>query len=313
MATSSQEYFRSTDILLHALASQEHPDSTSNNPAPAQTQTPQPISDSDKDAIFLLFHEYFPSRLPLPYAGFDDRIAALRADVHKRCYPRNLTIVEEVHQFFRELRSLLAVSRNSQGVVSYLRGMDLHSLTETQATVQIDEMDLDSDSENWPESRIDEETYQISRLGAHVPNELRGAGECVFRRPVEGDCTICFSPLEDDQNSSSLDECQRELMDFSIANNEPGGIHDDTDTYEEDTYLDEDDDGYGDSDDDEEDDQDKEDDENANGGLVWCRAFCGTNYHSQCFAQWILQFKKRQDVSCPTCRRGWKYWGERKH
>ncbi|KAL5047722.1 hypothetical protein BDW71DRAFT_34341 [Aspergillus fruticulosus] len=310
MATSNQEYFWSTDILLHALASQEHPDPTSNNPDPAQTQTQQPISDSDKDAIFLLFHEYFPSRLPLPYAGFHDRIAALRSDVHKRCYPRNLTVVEEVHQFFLELRSLLAVSRNSQGVASYLRDMDLHSQTQTQATVQVGEMDLDSDSENWPESRIDdEETYQALRLGARVPNELPSSGKGVSRRPVEGDCTICFAPLDDDQNSSSP-ECQRELNDFAIANNEPDGLHDDTDTYEDDTYFDEDDDDYGDSDDedDEDDEEDvEEDNDKASGGLVWCRAFCGTNYHFQCFAQWIPQFKKRQDVSCPTCRRGWKY------
>ncbi|KAL4976443.1 hypothetical protein BDW66DRAFT_51741 [Aspergillus desertorum] len=309
MAASNQAYIWSSDILLHALASQEHPDPTSDNPTPTQTQIQQPISDSDRDAIFLLFHDCFPSRLPLPYAGFDDRIAALRADVHKRCYPRNLTIVEEVHQFFLELRSLLAVSRNPQGTASYLRYMDLHSQTQTQATVQVDEMDLDSDSENWPESRIDdEELYQTSRLGARVTNGLPSSGKWVSRRPVEGVCTICFAPLEDDQNPSSLEECQRELKDFAIANNQPGGFHDDTDMDQDDVYFDEDDDDYDDND-----ERDGEDDDSINGGLVWCRAFCGTNYHSQCFAQWIPQFKKRQDVSCPTCRRGWKYWGGRKH
>ncbi|KAL4995827.1 hypothetical protein BDV10DRAFT_123784 [Aspergillus recurvatus] len=312
MTTSNQEYFWSTDILLHALASQQHPDPTSNNPDPAETQTQQPISNSDKDAIFLLFHEYFPSRLPLPYAGFDDRIAALRADVHKRCYPRNLTIVEEVHQFFLELRSLLAVSRDSQGVANYLRDIDLHSQMQTQATVQVDEMDLGSDSENWPESRIDdEETYQTPRLGARVPNDLSSSGNKVSRRPVEGDCTICFTSLENDQNSISLEDYQCELKHFAIAN-EAGSLHDDTDTYEDDHYLDADDDDYGDSDVEEEEDDDDVDNNN-NGVLVWCRAFCGTNYHSQCFAQWILQFKKRQDVSCPTCRRGWKYRRREEH
>ncbi|KAL4738576.1 hypothetical protein BDV11DRAFT_134574 [Aspergillus similis] len=308
MATSDQEYFWSSDILLHALASQEHPDPTSNTPTPMQTRTrtQQPISDSDRDAIFLLFHDYFPSRLPLPYAGFDDRIAALRADVHKRCYPRNLTIVEEVHQFFLELRSLLSVSRHSQGVASYLRNMDLHSQAQAQATVHVDEVDLSSDSENWPESRIDdEETYQASRLRARVPNESPGSGKRVSRRPVKGDCTICFAPLEADQTSLSLKGYQRELEDFAFVNNEPGGLHPDPDIFEE--YHQESDNHYGDNCDEDE----RDEDGNDRSGLVWCRAFCGTNYHNQCFAQWIPQFKKRQDVSCPTCRRRWNNLGGR--
>ncbi|KAL4763606.1 uncharacterized protein BDW70DRAFT_7705 [Aspergillus foveolatus] len=306
MATSDQEYFWSSNILLHALASQEHPDSSSNNPAHLQTQTQQPISDSDRDAIFLLFHDYFPSRLPLPYAGFDDRIAALRADVHKRCYPRNLTIVEEVHQFFLELRSLLSVSRHSQGAASYLRDMDLHSQAQAQATVQVDEVDLNSDSENWPESRIDdEETYQTSRWEARQSNESPSTDKRVSRRPVKGDCTICFAPLKKDQTSPSLNEYQSEPKDFAFVDNEPGGRDPDPDTYED--YYDEGNNQYGDSSDEDEGD----DGGNDSSGLVWCRDFCGTNYHSQCFAQWIPQFKKRQDVSCPTCRRRWKYWGER--
>ncbi|KAL4753522.1 hypothetical protein BDW72DRAFT_168625 [Aspergillus terricola var. indicus] len=300
MATSDLEYFWSSDILLHALASQEHPDPTSNNPNPMQTQTQQPISDSDRDAIFLLFHDYFPSRLPLPYAGFDDRIAALRADVHKRCYPRNLTIVEEVHQFFLELRSLLSASRYSREVAGYLRDMDLHSQAQAQTTVQVHEVDLDSDSENWPESRIDdEETYQTSRFRARMANESPSSGKRVSRRPVKGDCTICFAPLKNDQSSSSLEKYQRELKDFDFVNNEPCRLYPDSDIYEED--HDEGDNQYGDSCDENEGDDDGDD----RSGLVWCRAFCGTNYHSQCFAQWIPQFKKRQDVSCPTCRRGW--------
>jgi hypothetical protein len=273
-----------------------------------QTQTQQPISDSDRDAIFLLFHDYFPSRLPLPSAGFDDRIAALRADVHKRYYPRNLTIVEEVLQFFLELRSLLSVSTHSQGVASYLRDMDLHSQAQAQATVQVEEVDLNSDSENWPESQIDdEETYRASRWEARGSNESPSSDKRVSRRPVKGDCTICFAPLKNDQTSPSLKEHQSELKDFAFVNNEPGGRDLDPDPY---IYEDHDDEGnnqYGDSSDEDEGD----DAGNDNSGLVWCRAFCGTNYHSQCFAQWTPQFKKWQDVSCPTCRRRWKYWGER--
>ncbi|KAL4818344.1 hypothetical protein BDW67DRAFT_16186 [Aspergillus spinulosporus] len=304
MATLDQESFWSSDILFHALAFQEHPDPTSDNPTPMQTQSQQPISDSDRDAILLLFHDYFPSRLPLPYAEFDDRIAALRADVHKRCYPRNLTIVEEVHQFFLELRSLLPVSSYSQGVASYLRDVNLHSQAQAQATVQVDEVDLDSDSENWPESRIDdEETYQISRVC--VENESPSTGNRASRRPVKGDCTICFAPLINEQPSPSLKKDQRELKDFAFVNNEPGGLHPDLVIYED--HHDEGDNQCGGSCDKEEGD----DGDNDRSGLVWCRAFCGTNYHSHCFAQWIPQFKKRQDVSCPTCRRGWKYCGGR--
>ncbi|GAQ40892.1 hypothetical protein AtubIFM55763_006853 [Aspergillus tubingensis] len=92
-------------------------------------------------------------------------------------------------------------------------------------------------------------------------------------RPVDGDCGICLLPY--------LDESMR--CDMS------------------------DDEG---TEDDEDDDWEEMDDEELAGPdydhslLVWCRGFCGTNYHRACLEQWLDTFDTLEPT-CPTCRNYW--------
>lgn len=43
--------------------------------------------------------------------------------------------------------------------------------------------------------------------------------------------------------------------------------------------------------------------------LVWCKASCGQNIHSQCFGKWAAtkrQSRSTQGVTCPYCRSVWE-------
>jgi len=39
--------------------------------------------------------------------------------------------------------------------------------------------------------------------------------------------------------------------------------------------------------------------------LTYCRAACGTNFHSECIERWLGQGKK-STATCPNCRQSWR-------
>lgn len=39
--------------------------------------------------------------------------------------------------------------------------------------------------------------------------------------------------------------------------------------------------------------------------LVWCRGYCGTNFHRRCMERWIDTFESDVCPTCPNCRREW--------
>ncbi|OJJ69059.1 hypothetical protein ASPBRDRAFT_132444 [Aspergillus brasiliensis CBS 101740] len=97
-------------------------------------------------------------------------------------------------------------------------------------------------------------------------------------RPVDGDCGICLLPY--------LDESMR--CDMS----DDGRTEDDEEDEEDDAWeeMDVDEDLAG--------------PDYDHGLLVWCRGFCGTNYHRACLEQWLDTFDTLEPT-CPTCRNYW--------
>ncbi|PWY80892.1 hypothetical protein BO94DRAFT_470351 [Aspergillus sclerotioniger CBS 115572] len=104
------------------------------------------------------------------------------------------------------------------------------------------------------------------------------AKRSVKPRPVDGDCGICLLPYFDE--SIKYDSSEDEEME--------------------------------DADDEEEAWEEMDGDAELSGPdydhelLVWCRAFCGTNYHRACMEKWIETFEVHEPT-CPTCRNYWIY------
>ncbi|RAL02660.1 uncharacterized protein BO80DRAFT_28421 [Aspergillus ibericus CBS 121593] len=99
-------------------------------------------------------------------------------------------------------------------------------------------------------------------------------------RPVDGDCGICLLPYLDERMRYEMSE-DEEMEDVDDADDEEGAW------------------------------EEMEDDDLAGPDydhdlLVWCRAFCGTNYHRACMEQWIDTFDVHEPT-CPTCRNYWIY------
>lgn len=101
-----------------------------------------------------------------------------------------------------------------------------------------------------------------------LPLPTRRTNSTITRRPIEGECGICYLPLlnddEDDTNSS----------DNSISGSETSGSTSTTSTSEP---------------------------------LVWCKAQCGNNYHKSCMDPWIkCCADNSRAATCPTCRATWR-------
>lgn len=101
----------------------------------------------------------------------------------------------------------------------------------------------------------------------------------VTRRHVEGECSICFLPLLDDDSDTP----------------EGHEVEHDDDSSEHD----------------EEESEDRHEFQNGHEDLVWCRKQCGNNFHRDCMDSWIRSFERRFEESarqptCPICRAEWE-------
>ncbi|KAL4905266.1 hypothetical protein BDW74DRAFT_20864 [Aspergillus multicolor] len=350
--TPRQPYFFATDILQLALYPEDigTPENANGNTNTTTTGTNtdipplgdpqsttstrnfQPLSAADRAEVSRLLDVYFPVMLPSPHPGIAAQMAALRIDVRKRAQLRNANPVEEIHNFFMELRPILNTEH-----IHYPNGifgsLNPDGTPRTNTAMLNDPMDIDAWA--YPHGEVEEddeddedddgELGHESILDRRRRIQAEAGGKKVARRPVEGDCTICFAPLMDESGFVGVENCERKLGSLAVSVNgggnsiEAGGRYHvgvTGDAYDSDGA----DDSDGEDDEDDEDDEDEDEDEEEEygdtedeyddsddeyRGVVWCRAFCGTNYHSHCFIQWAHQFRRLRVVTCPSCRRGW--------
>ncbi|CEL01747.1 hypothetical protein ASPCAL01326 [Aspergillus calidoustus] len=149
------------------------------------------------------------------------------------------------------------------------------------------------------------DTDMESDVEGNIESDMENDAPAAKRRRIEGDCSICFSPLKADRTPEQVDFCVlmwetcwlgRENADSNENEQSQEGHDEDEDHGKEPSQVaegedegDNDNDGYDDNDD----------------GLVWCRASCGINYHFDCFRRWVPQFEFRRHVTYPSCRRRW--------
>ncbi|EEA27198.1 hypothetical protein TMatcc_004523 [Talaromyces marneffei ATCC 18224] len=122
------------------------------------------------------------------------------------------------------------------------------------------------------------ETSTISRESTRpVQNPARreaSRSEEITRRDVEGQCSICFLPLQEDESNLENRYASEDSDDFSGQDEEgSAGSHDVQDGHED---------------------------------LVWCRGRCGNNFHRECMNSWIETFENSErEPTCPICRAEW--------
>lgn len=148
-----------------------------------------------------------------------------------------------------------------------------------------------------------------SELRLHSANPIRSSSG-ITRRPIQGDCGICLSSLENDIWEDTDDE------DSDEAENEGSdGPKDDENGWEDE------DDGEEYCSDTTESHRSNSSSWNGEAGsadqaqhsipsterydIVWCKAKCGVNYHRDCIYQW-LALDPFEGLSCPTCRSIWE-------
>ncbi|KAL4883991.1 hypothetical protein BJY04DRAFT_215872 [Aspergillus karnatakaensis] len=151
-----------------------------------------------------------------------------------------------------------------------------------------DHYDDDSDTEDDEHGNMYEE-YEIQHqryldevgLGSNPrPTWSVDERRVVERRKVDGDCMICLSPLEDNSFRAPSRDSDNSALPGDQTQCE---LH----HYQLDCLEDD--------------------------GMVWCKAFCGVNYHKECFKGWALVFQEMRNeekrfgpVTCPACRRAWR-------
>lgn len=118
------------------------------------------------------------------------------------------------------------------------------------------------------------------------------------RRPIEGDCSICMLPLQEegDGDSGNGSASSDGIWDLSFDDgqgSEYGGSNLDASSSASD---------------------DSEDNfghwtvwgQNHPDGLVWCRGQCGNNFHQRCIDRWAsMDTFECRPPTCPTCRAVW--------
>lgn len=101
-----------------------------------------------------------------------------------------------------------------------------------------------------------------------LPLPSRRTSNTATRRPIEGDCGICYLPLVDD------DEDDTHSSDGLVSNSEARSSTSTRPTREP---------------------------------LVWCKAQCGHNYHKSCVDPWVTCcVDNSRAATCPTCRATWR-------
>jgi hypothetical protein len=189
------------------------------------------------------------------------------------------------------------------GLVVYLSLSDRLGLRDSEDTEGSDmdrnmDTDMESDVEHGMESDMESE----------MESEMENDAPAAKRRPIEGDCSICFNPLSVDRTPEQADfsvlmweTCwlRRENAGSNENEQSQGGDNEDEDEGKEHNEEGEDEDSN---------DNDNDGNDDNDDGLVWCRASCGINYHFDCFKRWVPQFEYRRKVTCPSCRRRWSDW-----
>ncbi|KAH8698937.1 hypothetical protein BGW36DRAFT_377000 [Talaromyces proteolyticus] len=133
-----------------------------------------------------------------------------------------------------------------------------------------------------------------------LPAPSRQRTTTVTRKPIEGECGICYRSIFGDREDDDS-----EVDDDS----------EDDDDYKDDDDS-EDDDDYKDDDSEDDDDYSDESESESESGitprtpqepLVWCKAQCGQNYHKSCMDLWIHSCAdSSRAATCPTCRARWR-------
>ncbi|KAL4794413.1 hypothetical protein BDV19DRAFT_194943 [Aspergillus venezuelensis] len=263
-----------------------------------------------REEVFELHARLFPQWWNVPPPNFNQHVANVRERVHRSF--RNAGYLNEVHRFFLEIRPLVRDmnpnndfwttgqdeppnngSQNSiNSVPRYMTRARAQSQPQQQTqqqpqtTVQVYETELDIDSDSDMESEVMAAVTrrQILSTSRTVPGGQSGRREQGQRRQVEGDCTICLNPLV----RMSVSQIHHKAPNSIGKGCRPGGI-DHPPGGKLETHS-----PYS---DDEGDDQGEDE-------IVWCRAFCGTNYHFDCIDEWLDQSINVR-ATCPTCRRPW--------
>ncbi|KAL4967417.1 uncharacterized protein BDV14DRAFT_31461 [Aspergillus stella-maris] len=262
------------------------------------------------EQVFELHARLFPQWWKVPPPNFNQHVTDVRESVHRSF--RNAGYLNEIHQFFLMIRPLVRdmnpdnefwttgrderpdneTQESMNSVPRYLTRARVQSQPpqqtqqQPQSTVQIyeTEMDIDSDSDMESEIMAAVTRRQILSTSRTVPGRQPGRWGQVQRRQVEGDCTICLNPLVRMGGSQIHHKPPNSIGKGCL----PGGI-DHPPRGKLETHCPCSDDEV----------DDLEEDE-----IVWCRAFCGTNYHFDCIDEWLDQSINVR-ASCPTCRRPW--------
>lgn len=111
---------------------------------------------------------------------------------------------------------------------------------------------------------------ELTRSARNPDRRQTSLREEITRRPVQGECSICFLPLQEDESDTDRYEVE-DSDDFPELHAHPRIV------YEE---------------------------------LVWCRRRCGNNFHRDCMDSWIHTFQDRFErggrrPTCPMCRAEW--------
>ncbi|KAL4945116.1 hypothetical protein BDV06DRAFT_55711 [Aspergillus oleicola] len=301
-------HLNSTCLLDQALSPKylppPPPPNAPNHEGQAPPLQPMQIPYEVTEEIFRMHREMFPQWWPVPPPSFNQHVANVRDRVHRLCRPTNMNYLQEVHQFFLELRPAVMELMSNDGFWTSGRnrrrehnhesmGPNIRRQTRAQAqsqpqtTRQIFETEMDIDSDFGMETEGMAAGIMRQSLPAFrtVPAGRSSRWVKGQRRRIEGDCTICLSPLRR-VNESQI----RYKPPNSIGKGcRPGGVDHPRANGILETHC-----------------PCSDDEDLSEYEIVWCRAFCGTNYHFECMDEWMEYSLMGARVTCPTCRRPWQ-------
>ncbi|KAL2871393.1 uncharacterized protein BJX67DRAFT_377171 [Aspergillus lucknowensis] len=227
-----------------------------------------------------LFREFCPPYRSALCQAFDHHAAVLREEVHHACRGRGEGRMTEISEFYIRLRPLVSQIFSTERVLQGGRSYRTLSPFGEPVTARLNDMrevEMGGNSETEEDDDSEDNAEEVAgRNGdkSNVENWRR-----TRRRKVDGDCSICFEPLNHNSIPTQMEVCEQKLGNVSLNGGKTGNHHD-------------------------------TDNEGVGGSLVWCKAFCGVNYHRECFDKWVsrcVMARSMRSVTCPTCRRVW--WG----
>ncbi|KAL4803259.1 hypothetical protein BDV18DRAFT_45295 [Aspergillus unguis] len=282
-----------------------HPGTTINYLAWLRTVEIEPVqlTQGERTEVTRLFNEMFPLYWPIPPASFEAHVANLRLAIHKKCYQSwQMGYLEEVYQFFVELRPLVASFmpweeslrtswRNvrptpplNRAHVEELPAMRMNRSGATGTFVSQTDLIDEMVSMEVARREMNSLNDQNLHMADGTEENVREHREHQPAEPYERDPRASWTPEDQtrwqtfanwsrSKNPSARRKVQGDCMIcFEPLKNSSGKTIP--------CQRDE---------------------------LKWCRAFCGVNFHSDCFNQWAWQVGTSQrGVTCPSCRRPWK-------